>query len=189
MVSGAHASIASRGRQRVRANALGPIFVGALSLAVALPAVAGSGTGSIAVAAIVNKNCIVAATPLNFGTYVPKGGALKVNSTVNVNCTKGTPFTVALNVGTTPGTTFAQRLLQNGTTGDSDTLQYNLYTSTSYASIWGDGTSGTSTVAGTGVGALTSVAETVYGQLVDSVANQNVSPGTYTDTITVTVTF
>jgi spore coat protein U-like protein len=31
--------------------------------------------------------------------------------------------------------------------------------------------------------------QTVYGQLVDNAANQNVSPGTYSDTITVTVTF
>jgi len=161
----------------------------ACALGFAPLAMAGSGTGSIAVSAIVNKNCVVTATPLNFGTYVPKGGALKVNSTIDVNCTKGTPFTVALNAGTTTGTSFAQRLLQNGTSGDTDTLQYNLYTSATYGTIWGDGTSSTSTIAGTGAGTLTSVAETVYGQLVDSTANQNVSPGTYTDTITVTVAF
>jgi spore coat protein U-like protein len=164
-------------------------FLATVLLGAASPVHAGSATGSFTASALVNKNCLVTATPLNFGTYAPTGGALKVNSTINVNCTKGTLFTVALNAGTTSGTSFSQRLLKNGTSGDSDTLQYNLYTSGTYASVWGDGTAGSQTVSGTGVGVLTSVAETVYGQLVDSVANQNVSPGTYTDTITVTVTF
>jgi len=43
---------------------------------------------------------------------------------------------------------------------------------------------GTDTVAGTGTGALQSL--TVYGQLP---ANQKVLPGSYSDTITVTITY
>ena len=150
---------------------------------------AGSTSASFQVSATVTKNCTVAANPLAFGTYTPGGGAVKVSSTLNVNCTKTTPFTVALNAGTTTGDAFTQRLLQNQTAGDADTLQYNLYTSNTYATVWGDGTGSTGTVTGTGTGIATSVAETVYGQLVDSTANQNVSPGSYTDTITVTVSF
>jgi spore coat protein U-like protein len=161
----------------------------ALLLVACGAAVAGTSTGSFAVSAIVNKNCLVTATPLNFGTYVPSAGVLKVNSTINVNCTKGTPFIVALSAGTTTGTTFAQRLLQNTTPGDTDKLQYNLFTTAAFGAVWGDGSPGTQTVPGAGLGVLTSVTETVYGQLLDSVANQNASPGTYTDTISVTVTF
>jgi spore coat protein U-like protein len=173
------------GRQRACAVA----FLAAGLLAPLGAASAGTTTGSFTVTALVNSNCLVTALPLNFGTYTPTAGPLKVNTTINVNCTLGTKFTVQLNAGTTGGTSFAQRLLRNTTAGDPDTLQYNLYTISSYGSIWGDGTSGTATVTGFGAGVLTSVPETVYGVLVDSAANQNASAGTYTDTITVTVTF
>jgi len=173
------------GRQRAHAVAL----LTACFLAAAAAAPAGTTTGSFTVTALVNSNCLVSALPLNFGTYTPNAGPLKVNTTINVNCTLGTKFTVLLNAGATAGTSFAQRLLRNSTGGNSDTLQYNLYTSGGYGSIWGDGSSGTSTVTGFGAGTLTSVQETVYGLLADSAANQNASAGTYTDTITVTVTF
>jgi spore coat protein U-like protein len=165
------------------------------SLACAGALVAGSGAASAGttttflVSATVNKNCSIAAAPLPFGTYTPGGGVLAVNGSVNVNCTKSTGFTLALNAGTTTGDAFTQRLLQNTTSGDTDTLQYNLYTSNTYGTVWGDGTGSTKTVTGTGTGMSNTVVVPVYGQLVDSAANQNVSPGTYTDTITVTVTF
>jgi len=164
-------------------------LAGAGALAAASGTALAAATTTFQVSATVVKNCTVAANALSFGTYTPGGGAIKVSSTLNVNCTKTTPFTVALNAGTTTGDAFTQRLLQNQTTGDADTLQYNLYTSNTYATVWGDGTGSTATVSGTGTGIATSVAETVYGQLVDSTANQNVSPGSYTDTITVTVSF
>ena len=44
-------------------------------------------------------------------------------------------------------------------------------------------------MAGTGAGVATANAVTVFGQLPDSAANQAAVPGSYTDTITVTVTY
>lgn len=146
---------------------------------------AATATTTFQVSATILKACVVSATPLNFGNYTAGGGALKVNTTVNVNCTNSTPFSVALNAGTTTGGTIAQRLLANG----SNTLQYNLYTTNTYATVFGDGTGSSATVSGAGVGLLTSTPVTVYGQLPDSVTNQTAVPGTYTDTITVTVTY
>jgi spore coat protein U-like protein len=109
---------------------------------------------------------------------------------VSVRCTKGTAFTVALNGGSTTGGTVTQRLMTNGGSPAS-TVQYNLYTVANFATIWGDGTGGTATVSGTGNGVTVAnaVAETVYGELVDSATNQVVPPGNYSDTITVTVTY
>ena len=68
-------------------------------------------------------------------------------------------------------------------------MQYNLYTTAALGTIFGDGTAGTSTVAGTGAGIATASNVIVYGQLPDNATNQASVPGAYTDTITVTVTY
>ena len=142
-------------------------------------------TTTFAVTATVQSTCSATATALAFPAYTPGGGAKVGTSTVNVKCTKNTPYTVALNAGTTAGTTFAQRLLASG----ANSLQYNLYTSTAYTVIMGDGTGASVTTAGTGAGVATANALTVYGQLPDSATNQAAVPGNYADTITVTVTY
>jgi spore coat protein U-like protein len=164
------------------------VLAGAAAAATAADtAVAATATTTFAVTATVNANCLVAANALDFSTYVPGNGNVDVNSTLSVRCTKNTAYTVALNAGSTSGGTLSQRLMGNGT----DTLQYNLYTSAARTTVWGDGTSSTAAVPGTGagLGAGNAVTHTVYGRLVDSAANQDVSAGSYSDTITVTVTY
>jgi spore coat protein U-like protein len=64
----------------------------------------------------------------------------------------------------------------------TSSLFYNLFTDPSHLSIWGDGSPGTSLVSFSG----TSGSRTIYGRIP---AGQNVSVGTYGDTITVTLTF
>src|SRR4051794_21936461 len=108
------------------------------ALFVAGTAGAAVATTTFGVTATVLKTCSVAANPLGFGNYTPSAGALAANTTVNVKCTKATPFTVTLNGGSTTGGTIAQRLMTNGT----DTLQYNLYTSAAFATLFGDGATG-----------------------------------------------
>ena len=142
-------------------------------------------TTTFAVTATVQATCSTTATALAFPAYTPGAGATVGTSTINVKCTKNTPYTVALNAGTTTGGAFAQRLMANG----ANTLQYNLFTSTAYTTILGDGTGASVTTAGTGAGVATANALTVYGQLPDSATNQTAIPGNYTDTITVTVTY
>jgi spore coat protein U-like protein len=154
------------------------------ALAVAGTASAATATTTFGVSATVLKTCSVAANPLGFGNYTPSAGALTANTTVNVKCTKTTPFTVTINGGTTTGGTISQRLMTNGT----DNLQYNLYTTAAFATLFGDGTTGVG-MTGTGAGLATAVAVTVYGNLPDSPVNQAVSTGAYTDTINVTVTY
>lgn len=162
------------------------VSLGAL-LGFAGTASAQTATSTFNVTATVAENCLVSGTNLAFGTYTPAGGALSGTSTVTVRCTRTTPYTVSLNAGTTVGGTLAQRLLANG----AETLQYNLYTTGGFTTIWGDGTGGTGTVAGTGNGMSIGAANThtVHGQLPDNATNQDAPPGNYSDTITVTVTY
>jgi spore coat protein U-like protein len=142
-------------------------------------------TTTFAVTATVASTCSATATALSFGAYTPGSGALANNSTISVKCTKNTPFTVALNGGSTAGGTVAQRLMASG----ANHLQYNLYTTAGFATVFGDGTGTSQTEAGTGSGVATANSFTVYGQLPDNATNQAAIPGSYSDTITVTITY
>ncbi len=163
------------------------LAAGTLLLAAAAEVNAATATSTFQVSATVAKTCSVTATAVAFGNFTPGGGALtNAASAVNVNCTKGTTYTIALNPGTTAGGTVAQRLLANG----ANTLQYNLYTTNAYSSVWGDGTGTSVTQAGTGNGlGVAASALTLYSQLPDNATNQVAPPGAYTDTVTVTVTY
>ncbi len=142
-------------------------------------------TTSFLVSATVLDACLATSLPLVFGNYTPGNGDITATTTVSVNCTTNTAFTVALNRGTTTGGTIAQRLMAFG----SHTLQYNIYTTAGNTVIWGDGTSSSVTQPGTGTGLLIPVVYTAYGLLPDNSTNQAASIGAYTDTITATVTY
>lgn len=152
-------------------------------LALAGTAQADTKTSSFTVSASVAANCFVSATNLNFGSYT---GVAKLDSssTVDVRCTKGSAYTLALSPG---AGAYGQRLLSKG----SDKLEYNLYSDQNLTSVWGDGTEGSSTVGGTGngLGEAQKVTHTVYGELSNSLANQTAPAGAYTDGITVTVAY
>ena len=155
-----------------------------LGAATALVAESATTTTTFAVSATVASKCTASATALAFGAYTPGTGAITNNSTISVKCTKNTPYTVALNAGATPGATVAQRLMASG----ANTLQYNLYNTAALTAVFGDGSGTSQTATGTGAGMATATSITVFGQLPDSASNQAAIPGSYSDTITVTVT-
>jgi len=163
------------------------ILVASLTTAVVAAGVAQAATTTttFAVTATVLSTCSATAAALAFPNYTPGAGAKIGNTTISVKCTKNTPFTVLLNAGTTTGDAFAQRLMGSG----ANTLQYNLYTSAALNTIFGDGTAGTSTAAGTGLGVATANSVQVFGQVPDSATNQAAIAGSYSDTITVTVSY
>lgn len=155
----------------------------AAGLMTASVAQAGTATTTFAVTATVNSTCSTTATALAFNPYTPGGGAIAQSSVVSVKCTKNTPYTVALNGGV--GGTVAQRLMTSGT----NTLQYQLYTTAALGTVWGDGTGSSVTQPGTGAGIATANTLTVYGQVPDNATNQAAVPASYTDTVTVTVSY
>jgi spore coat protein U-like protein len=135
------------------------------------------------VSAQVAANCLVSADNIDFGPY-DGTAALTANGAIKVRCSNGLPFTVGLSAG---GGSFAQRVLTDGV----NDLEYNLYTAANFATVWGDGTGSTVTVGdvGEGMSVTKEITHTVYGQLVNSAANQDAPAGNYSDTITVTVTY
>lgn len=129
---------------------------------------------------------VVTATPVAFGLYSPGSPSpTNANGTVTVACTVVAgntlpSFTAALDAGIAGS--FAPRQMDFAGTR----LNYNLYTDAAHTIVWGDGTGGTSTQSYDASGAQGQVNFTVYGQMP---AGQYVAPGSYADTITVTVSY
>ncbi|MGA9853151.1 MAG: spore coat U domain-containing protein [Gammaproteobacteria bacterium] len=134
--------------------------------------------------------CTITSTAISFGNYDPLSStSLTGTGTLGFSCTKASltgvdktvTFVIALSTGSG---SYGTRIMNNG----AYSLDYNLYTDTTYTSVWGDGTAGTaeysSTYAKTQAPAVVTVY--VYGLIP---AQQNAVPGSYTDSITATVTF
>ena len=122
--------------------------------------------------------CTTSATTVAFGTVA--FSAVNSTGTVTVNCIGSASFTVALSTGGSGS--FSPRNMGSGT----NRLQYNLYTDSAHTQVWGDGTSGTVTN-NSSFGLLGgTVTFTSFGQVP---AQSAPAPGTYTDTITVTVSY
>ncbi len=135
-------------------------------------------TTTFSVTSTVLSACTISANALNFGTY--SGVLINSTSSVSVTCTKTTAYNVGLSAGLATGATVTNRSM----TGPSSALLgYKLFSNSGYTTNWGN-TVGTDTLAGTGSGALQALS--VYGQVP---AGQYVRPGSYTDTITATVTY
>ena len=140
-----------------------------------------SSSGQFNVTATVLSACSVSSTDLVFGNYSASAASpTYVSNTVSITCTNNLPYTVALDGGQTAGNVAARTL----TDGASHYLKYFLYTASNHATLWGDGTSGTSTVGGTGTGSGQTLS--VYGAIP---AAQYVNAGSYTDKVTVTVNY
>jgi spore coat protein U-like protein len=130
--------------------------------------------------------CTVSATGVDFGNYNPVSIMDNDSSgTVRVRCSLvlalAGSYTIQLSRGSSA--TYAQRSLTSG----GSTLRYNLYTSNARNQIWGDGTGGSLSVTNNFTALLgVDQTTTVYGRVP---AGQNVPPGSYADTILVTIVF
>lgn len=144
------------------------------------PASAVTSTTTFNVQIVINSECQAqSATNMNFGSTGVLTAPVDATSTINVQCTQSTPYDIGLSAGNGTGATVAARLM---TSGAGNTITYSLYQNNARTVVWGD-TVG-ATVASVGTGAVQSF--TVYGR----VPAQTTPPAaTYTDTITVTVTY
>lgn len=132
-------------------------------------------------------SCTVSPTGVAFGSYVTTSPTAKTaNGNVAVTCSALVIYTASYVISLAKGnsTTYTPRFMNLSGVH----LNYNLYTTAAFTSIWGDATGGTVTVSDsyTSIGLSTTRNYTVFGQIP---ALQPVGPGTYTDTVLVTVTY
>jgi spore coat protein U-like protein len=133
-------------------------------------------------------SCTVTTTGVAFGTYTPlTPTALTGTGTIAITCTVTShKNTITIDLGTGLSNSYTLRTLVSGT----NTLNYNLYLDPALTQIWGNGTGSSviDTVTLTRKGGATQVSTTatVYGAVA---ASQDPAPGTYGDTILVTVNY
>ena len=140
--------------------------------------------------AAVTFSCTVAAGALTFGVYPAySAAAVTATGTFTVTCTAtgSGSATVSGTLSLSAGSSgkFATRTMLAG----ASVLDYNVYTSPSYSQIFGDGTSGTYQLSESGTvtaGQVYQVAGPLYGLIP---ARQDVAPGSYVDTIVMTVVY
>jgi spore coat protein U-like protein len=168
------------------ANAAGVAVL--LGLYTAVMAQAATATGSLTVQMTITASCTISAATLNFGTLSGTSViAVATNASVNVSvtCTNGSPYSIAMNNGA--NASGSQRRMTNGT----GFINYNLFTDAGRTSPWTTATSSTTCTStnscylGTGNGAAQSVP--VFGQV--PAVGSAPTAGTYTDTVTMTITY
>src|SRR5687768_6736124 len=159
--------------------------VGALALmTVIAPATAqaATATANLSATATVINNCTISTAALAFGNYDPVGANAAANldgtGTVTISCTKGTTATIGLGLGANAsGTT------RRMTDGSGNFLTYEMYQEVGHSTVWNTGAGLLSPAAAPSKAARNF---TVYGAVT---SNQDITAGSYTDTVVATVNF
>lgn len=153
--------------------------IGALGACV-LPDI-GTGTTIVTVTLVVTKDCRITAPNVSFGSAPLVAQFNAVTQSVSVACTKGAAYTVAFTSGSA-GTARPWRAMSDG---NGHTLQYNIYRADG-TTIWDQTNPLSASLPGTG--ALTPDQAQVYVAKINP--TQTTPPaGSYTDTISVVVTY
>jgi len=131
----------------------------------------------------VSALCTVSTSPADFGSYnVLLPSAHDIVTSITVDCNETPPPDVTIAIGPSPnsgGFDPRQMKLASG----SEFINYNLYTDSGRTQIWGDGSGSTFTLTDKVFRRAPWIA-TVYGRIPPE---QNVSIGTYNETLTVTI--
>ena len=142
--------------------------------------------------AAVTVACTVSVTGVAFGTYNPLAATQTTSTgTLRIACTGAGTGTTTVTPTVTFSTGFSGTYTTRKMFSGVNALNYNLYWSTAYTQVMGDGTGGSfggsTTAPLTIIPGQTSVANgTMYGMMP---ALQDVAPGLYADTVIVTVSY
>lgn len=134
-------------------------------------------------------SCSVSTTPVAFGSHNPLGGATDSTGSVRVNCggLAGLLIPYRIDLSTGGGASYSARRMSSG----ANTLAYNLYSDPTRSTVWGNGIGGSASVNAAvlldvlGLSPLQT--HTVYGRIPSG--QTSAVPGSYADTITVTITY
>jgi spore coat protein U-like protein len=149
---------------------------------------AGTSTATLSVSIVITASCTINPATLVFASTAGTSlitTAVNGSSTVSVTCTSGSPYSIAMDNGANASGS-RRRMISGG-----NFLNYNLYVDAAHTQPWSTAINSTTCTTsgdcflGTGNGSAQSV--NIYG-VVPTTATAPPS-GTYTDTVTMTVTF
>lgn len=147
---------------------------------------AATDTTTFNVKIVITESCDIhtaAATDVDFGSHARSAGQWDATGSLVVNCSQGTPYTIALNAGSNSSSATASATNRRMTDG-TNFVPYGLYRDAARSEFWGD-VVGTDVLSGTGTAASVNVP--VYGRVL--AASTNVPAGTYSDVVTATITY
>ncbi len=128
------------------------------------------------------ETCTVGTTSLQFGIYdVFDSSPTDSTATIAINC-QGNSRDVRVSISRGSAPTFGSRRMWKG----SERLFFNLYRDAARTAVWGDGTGGSQVEIIDHIRNNETYPVTVYGRVP---AGQDVSAGSYTDSVTVTIDF
>jgi spore coat protein U-like protein len=126
--------------------------------------------------------CSISTTPVVFGTYnVFSSAPVDSTGTVSYQCNGGAK-NVLLTMTRGQSVTYLPRQLEKG----SEKLTYNLFLDAARTTIWGDFSAGTGGYSNVDPPNKQDFNVTVYGRIP---AGQDISAGSYSDTVTVLMNF
>ena len=132
---------------------------------------------SFTATATVLSTCNVGATSVNFGSAGLLSSNADAQGTLSIQCSPSLPYTVSLDGGSSGAADPTQRKMSFS----GANVLYGLYRDAARTLPWGN-TIGSNTSSGTGTGSTQT--QTVYGRVA---AQTTPAPGTYTDSVVVTV--
>jgi len=124
---------------------------------------------------------------------------IKVSTTLSIQVSNTTPYTIGMSAGNQPGTqagvaTVHRRMIRAGYTIEPfrqgpNTLPYSIFSNVLRTAKWGDGgtTINDPVVSRTGTGVTETVP--VFASATVHASNTPTTPGSYSDTVTVTLTY
>ncbi|MFT3726180.1 MAG: spore coat U domain-containing protein [Hyphomonadaceae bacterium] len=136
----------------------------------------------------VKCTCSVTGNTISFGSYAPTApGDVKVAADISVTCKAFVLGVISYEIQLGPGIygTLSDRKMSNG----ASLLSYNIYTNAARTIIWGDGAGGTGVVGDSYLLALNATRTETVSMYAKLGAGQNVSAGSYSDTIVATVVY
>jgi spore coat protein U-like protein len=125
--------------------------------------------------------CTISTTSINFGAYdVFSSGPTDSTATITYRCNGNSAVAIGITRGQSD--TFNPRIMAKGL----ENLGYNLYLDSSHSTVWGDTGSGTQIYYDPSAPNNKNVTITIFGRIP---AGQDVSAGSYSDSVVAVVLF
>ena len=141
---------------------------------------------SLAIPDMARAVCQINLSTLNFGNYDPLETS-PVDSVGNLTyfCSQPVPL-VTITIDRNGAQNVLNRRMVNSGGQNADSLLYNIYLDAARTAIWGDGTQGSQIWSTPSPAAHTRINLPIYGRIP---AGQNVSVGSYGDTLMITINY
>ena len=157
------------------------------SMGLSATSYAATATGTMAVSTSVLMSCTISAGAMTFASYDPTASADNdATATITSTCTTGGAAVITMSEGgrAQVGSTAAipLRAMFNGDEGAPEALLYHLYSDSAGGTVWGNTSDTGKSITADG----TAQAFTAYGRIPK---NQTVGAGSFSDSVTVTLTY